>query len=136
MVGLVELTETTMNISSGTFFLCDEWLPNAVTTVPQDMTWGNWAVDKEYSTVNHFEGMIEITGGYVDPTNNMNRFTYHIFLRPWGTRWEDVKNGETSFCLYEDMMPLYYDNWYLPLLEKGVTEPPASLQEDTALLES
>lgn len=57
-----------------------------------------------------------------------------MYLRPWGTEWEDVRNGDTSGCIYGDMMPVRYDDWYAPLLEQGVTELPASYADGQTLL--
>ena len=30
--------------------------------------------------------------------------------------WDDVRSADTSEMLYEDMMPLHYEDWYLPQL--------------------
>ena len=37
-----------------------------------------------------------------------DEFHYEIYLRPWGTRWDDVNPED---------MPKLYDDWYLPLIE-------------------
>ena len=47
-------------------------------------------------------------------------FDFDGVLRPWGDAWEGVPAGE---------MPATYQEWYLPLIQSGVTEPPASFQE-------
>lgn len=88
-----------------------------------------WTVDPANSTVSHFENMLEITGHYASPENSEDSFDYYIYLRPWGTKWDDVRNGNTEGCLYKDMMPLYYDNWYISLLNLGHDKPVSTFQE-------
>ena len=39
-----------------------------------------------------------------------------IYLRPWGASWDDLS---------EDVQPLYYFDWYLPLIEAGAAMPDA-----------
>ena len=56
-------------------------------------------------------------------------FDYYIILRPWGTEWEDIRNADTTNLPYDDMMPLSYDSWYLPLIRSGVTKAPESFGE-------
>ena len=41
-------------------------------------------------------------------------YEYTIVLRPWGKIWDDVE---------EDLLPYYYDTWYLPLIEAGAEMP-------------
>ena len=41
-------------------------------------------------------------------------YDYTIVLRPWGKIWDDVE---------EDLLPYYYDDWYLPLIEAGAEMP-------------
>ena len=60
----------------------------------------------------------------MDPDNREDSFDYEIYLRPWGVEWEDVRNVDTTDLPYDDMMPAYYDSWYLPLIKDGVTEAP------------
>lgn len=135
MTGKVRFADTVMAVESGSFFPNGGWLPNAVTTATMEVGAGTWATDRADSSVAHFDHMIQLTWAYQDPTNSANSFTAHFFLRPWGTQWEDVKNGNTSGCLYSDMMPLYYDDWYLPLLDKGLTAAPDDYQAGKALLQ-
>jgi len=104
-----------------TFFDSGSWL-SEVPAVSMDIE--DWYVDPANSSVSHFEKMVEIEGYYEDPDNEENYFTYYIYLRPWGAKWEDVRTGDTSGCIYSDMMPLYYDDWYVPALDQGVTELP------------
>ena len=98
----------------------------AVTMSERDV---GWTVDPADSTVSHFENMLEITGHYVSPENPDDSFDYYIYLRPWGTLWDDVRNGNTEGCLYSDMMPLYHDNWYVSLLNLGYERPVSTFQE-------
>jgi len=122
-----------MVLDEGIFFDAKEWLPGVQMPefrIPAE----EWWVDPTFSTVSHFDHMVEIEGWYEDPENPDNGFYYCIYLRPWGVEWEDVREGDTSGCIYSDMMPLYYDDWYLPLLEKG--EPmPDTFADGWALLE-
>lgn len=134
MTGKVRFADTVMAVESGSFFPSSGWLPNAVTTATMTVGAGTWATDREDASVAHFDHMIQLTWAYQDPTDSGNSFTAHFFLRPWGTRWEDVQNGDTSGCLYSDMMPLYYEDWYLPLLDKGLSSPPDDYQGGKALL--
>lgn len=94
-----------------------------------DLKPGDWVIDPADSTVSRFPDMIEIKGHYQDPDKAEDAFDYYIYLRPWGTGWDDVRNGDTTGCLYRDMMPLYYDDWYSSLVTLGHTHPPASFQE-------
>lgn len=45
-----------------------------------------------------------------------------VYLRPWGQDWSDV-SGTDSGMPYEDMMPYYYDDWYLPAIKAGKDMP-------------
>ena len=94
-----------------------------------NMEEGSWRIDPSNSTVSHFDHMIEIVGRYVSPENPEDFFDYYIYLRPWGTLWDDVREGDTDGCLYSDMMPLYHDNWYVSLLNLGYEQSVASFQE-------
>lgn len=73
-----------------------------------DLQEGGWTfvIDSEY------DHMIKILGTYTDEEGS---FGYVFFLRPWGMKWDDVPVDEA---------PYYYEDWYLPLLEQGVTVPP------------
>ena len=116
-----------------TFFDGGEWLPDVVKVASVDFD--NWYVDPAFSTVSHFENMIEIESYYEDPSNSDNYFAYYMYLRPWGTDWADVQSGDTSGCIYSDMMPVLYAEWYQPLLALGVTELPDSMGDGYALIE-
>ena len=116
-----------------TFYEGGEWLPNVVSVNPMDFE--NWYVDPAVSTVSHFDNMIEIVGYYEDPDNSDNYFAYYMYLRPWGTLWDDVASGDTSGCLYSDMMPVIYGDWYAPLMKLGVEELPDCIEDGFALIE-
>ena len=70
----------------------------------------DWIVDPGLSEV---EDLLWITGFY---ENGEDEFTYEIYLRPWGASWDDLS---------EDVQPLYYSDWYLPLIEAGAAMPDA-----------
>lgn len=124
----------TMNSAGGAFYVCDSWLPNVIAVNPVEIKPLEWKIDPADSSVSHFEDMFEITGTYVDPLNADNHMDYFIYLRPWGTNWEDVKNGDTSGCIYSDMMPVQYDTWYEPLMILGLEYLPASYQDGLSIL--
>lgn len=90
-----------------------------------DLTDGAWVVYADDSPMGPAIGnVICVRGTYVDPDNSEDSFDYEIYLRPWGTDWEDVRGADTSEMPYDDMMPAYYDSWYLPLIKDGVTAAP------------
>ena len=120
--------------SGGTFFPDGEL--DGETVTPMELVYYDWVVDPADSTVGQFEDMIEIMGYYTDPDDEANKFTYYVYLKPWGETWEDVRDGDTTDCLYEDMMPYYYDNWYLPLLELGYTDGIVGYDEGVAYIEN
>ena len=68
----------------------------------------DWIVDPGLM---HYEDMICIDGYY---ENGEDEFHYEIYLRPWGTRWDDVDPEDT---------PKFYHDWYLPLIGAGEPMP-------------
>lgn len=85
----------------------------------------DWIVDPGASTVSAIDHMICIDGTYEDPDDDGESwFDYAFYLRPWGMDWEDVRYADTEDFPYEDMMPKYYDDWYLPLIEAGSESAP------------
>ena len=78
---------------------------------------GEWVIDPGDSVVSVFENSLLIYGEY-GPDEDGDTFTYFLFLRPWGTDWSDVAEYDTDDMPYPDMMPMDYDDWYLPQLEK------------------
>lgn len=69
---------------------------------------GDWIVDP--GLVDH-EDMLHIEGDYA---NGDDAFRYDIYLRPWGTAWDDMDKEDR---------PDRYDDWYLPLVEQGQAMP-------------
>ena len=85
---------------------------------------GEWVVDPSSADVAGFDDLICIHGYYAKPTNAEDWIEYYIFLRPWGTKWDDIAKGDTSGMIYPgDMLPMNYDSWYLPLIEAGSPMP-------------
>ena len=72
--------------------------------------WLWYTDDTEYGDVFMIEGMYE---------DDVDDFWYYICLRPWGTDWSDVEAND-------EQIPYYYYDWYLPMVESGVTEAPAT----------
>ena len=57
------------------------------------------------------DDLIRIDGYY---ENGEDGYHYEIYLRPWGTYWDDVDEGTH---------PSSYDDWYLPLIKAGKPMP-------------
>lgn len=70
----------------------------------------DWIVDPGLMD---YENMICIDGSYV---NGDDEFSYEIYLRPWGTVWDDVE---------EQGLPDQYESWYLPMIQAGKAMPDA-----------
>lgn len=69
---------------------------------------GEWVVDPGTLAVDNIfmiEGRYEGTEG---------SYTYRVYLRPWGTVWDDLD---------ESFYPEHYYDWYLPLIESGAAMP-------------
>ena len=73
----------------------------------------DFIVDPGSSTVSDYDHMIEIYGTYEDEDGS---FDYAIYLRPWGMDWEDVREAEP------EMMPYYYDDWYVNVMNDVMPE--------------
>lgn len=82
-----------------------------------ELSHADWIVDPGASIVSSFDHMICIDGTVYDEDGDW--YDYYIFLRPWGAIWEDVREADTSDMPYTDMMPLYYDDWYMSQMESG-----------------
>lgn len=82
--------------------------------------------DPGASEVQAFDHMICLSGRAEDENGGWVRF--RLYLRPWGMDWEDVRTGDTSGCLYRNMLPPDYDSWYAPLLAQGITKMPDSFE--------
>jgi len=67
-----------------------------------------------YTDATEYGDVFVINGQFDDGEDD---FWYEIYLRPWGTDWSDMAaNGEP--------IPYYHNDWYLPMVESGVTEAP------------
>lgn len=69
---------------------------------------GEWIVDPGTLAV---DNIIVIQGQY---EGDEGSYTYKVYLRPWGTVWDDLD---------ESYYPENYYNWYLPLVEDGAAMP-------------
>lgn len=73
-----------------------------------DLEHADWIVDPgllEYPNMIHIDGYYE---------SGDDEYHYDIFLRPWGTKWDDVEAED---------LPAYYEDWYLPLIEANKAMP-------------
>ena len=68
-----------------------------------------------YSDSTDYEDTLGFFANYADADLDVD---YYFFLRQWGTIWDDVE---------ENALPYYYDSWYLPLLNEGVTTAPETV---------
>ena len=75
-----------------------------------DLEHADWIIDPG---LEDYENLIRIDGWY---ENGDDEFYYEIYLRPWGTYWDDMD---------EDSRPNLYSSWYLPLIEAGKSMPDA-----------
>lgn len=91
--------------------------------VNQEFGYGEWNADPGDGETSIFGDMIVLHGTYTNPSDTADWLEYYIFLRPWGVRWDDVASADTSEMLYTDMMPIHYDDWYLPLIEANEPMP-------------
>jgi hypothetical protein len=67
-----------------------------------------------------YEDMIEIDEWHED--SDGDRFRYKVYLRPWGTLWDDVPSAER---------PPYYDDWYLGVRDMTMDDAIDSLSGDS-----
>lgn len=94
-----------------------------------------WVCDPGLCPESALDHMIVFGFTYYDAENSDNRIDVRYVLRPWGMLWDDVLQADTSEMLYENMMPLEYESWYLPQLE-GTAEPPAQEEGDISSADS
>lgn len=97
---------------------------------------GDWSCDPAISDVSGFPHMICIAGTAGDAADGESWFHYRIYLRPWGTDWSDVRDGDCSEAWYTDMLPPGYESWYLPLLQLGADMPPSFQAGEQLLAEN
>lgn len=76
-----------------------------------DLAHADWIVDPG---IVDYSDMICIDGWYEDDNGS---FHYAMYLRPWGTRWDDLAADSP------DNLPSNYENWYLPLIDAGKSMP-------------
>lgn len=69
---------------------------------------GEWVIDP--ADASHDE-MIVLEGINV---GDNGQYSFSVYLRPWGTRWEDVDAADR---------PYYYSDWYLRFVEAGAAMP-------------
>lgn len=58
-----------------------------------------------------YDDTIWIDGDY---ENGDDEFHYDIYLRPWGSYWDDME---------EQARPNLYADWYLPMIDAGKSMP-------------
>ena len=75
-----------------------------------DLEHADWIIDPG---LEDYENLIRIEGWY---ESGDDEFYYEIYLRPWGTAWDDME---------EDSWPALYSSWYVPLIEAGKSMPDA-----------
>lgn len=71
----------------------------------------DWIIDP---ALMDYDNLICIDGWYEDADGS---FHYAMYLRPWGTLWDDIAADSP------DNLPYYYESWYLPLIENGKSMP-------------
>ena len=76
-----------------------------------ELSEGQWQLKSETNEEIGTE-VIKLSGEALDRSGG--KFTYEIFLRPWGENWENAN---------KDAVPYYYNTWYLPLIEEGAEMP-------------
>ena len=79
--------------------------------IDAELAHADWIVDPG---IMDYDELIKIDGWYEDADGS---FHYSIYLRPWGTLWDDVAADDP------DDLPYYYESWYLPLVEAGKSMP-------------
>lgn len=76
-----------------------------------ELSEGQWqlSAEKEQETG---EELIKLSGQALDRSGGS--FSYEIFLKPWGEKWDDAN---------KESLPYYYNTWYLPLIQEGAEMP-------------
>ena len=84
-----------------------------------DIAYGSntWSCDPGEGPESRLEHTISFSFTYSDAENSEDSVLVYYILRPWGMRWDDVREADTGDMLYEDMMPQHYEDWYLPQLD-------------------
>lgn len=83
-----------------------------------DVAYGSntWACDPGATAEGRLEHTISFSFTYADVENSSDTVLISYILRPWGMLWDDVREADTTGMLYENMMPVRYEDWYLPQL--------------------
>ena len=68
-----------------------------------------------YSDASNYKDTLNFWAMYEDSDTKID---CRFFLRQWGTVWDDVKEWD---------IPGYYESWYLPLIDNGVTVAPNTI---------
>lgn len=96
-----------------------------------DFDSGEWSCDAGDSVASQYDHLIRFNVHYVDPADSQSTIDYEFYLRPWGMKWDDLRDIHDP---WEYMVPYVYDDWYLPLIEMGITEVPYSYEEGQQIL--
>lgn len=76
-----------------------------------ELSHADWIIDP---ALMDYDNLICIDGWYEDADGS---FHYAMYLRPWGTLWDDIAADSP------DNLPYYYESWYLPLIKAGKSMP-------------
>lgn len=71
-----------------------------------------------YSDDTRYSDTLGFSATYLSEGVNLDCY---FFLRPWGAKWDDILAENPDF------MTFYYDSWYLPLINSGVTSAPTGM---------
>lgn len=84
-----------------------------------ELTYGCFTIDP---SIYNLENLIALEGDYA---NDEGTIHFRMYLRPWGQDWSDVELDEYEEIPYtpEDMYPYYYEDWYLPAIQSGLSMP-------------
>lgn len=75
---------------------------------------GEWQLDP---SAYGFDKLVVVDDGHYEASGGS--FDYALVLRPWGAVWDDVAEA------LPEILPYYYDTWYLPALDAGQAMPDA-----------
>ena len=76
-------------------------------------------IDAESELSGGLDHLICFFVDYTSPDNEEDTAVIAFTLRPWGMDWEDVRTADTEDMIYSDMMPLSYEDWYLPQIQNN-----------------
>lgn len=78
---------------------------------------GDWVICAENCMANYPQ-ILYIEAAYGDYEGG-NGISWSAYFQPWGASWDGIE---------ENLMPYYYADWYLPLINSGVKEAPHSIE--------